>query len=217
MLAVEALALQTLKAAAKHAPGDPVTVAGDVATRLAPAVLMVRKASRRKGAERFAVELQTAGADVAIPQLRAPDDADRLAAERAARGYSDALLKQAQTWMREHDAAQRNPILQAEVSRLEMIAASEVASAFNEERARLEYAIAEEQRGNWVVPVVKIWSAEMESATTCAVCRRLNGETRLWGIDFSQHREPGKVHPRCRCYTRYIAAPTYITRARKAA
>jgi hypothetical protein len=235
LLHVEAVGLHVLKGAvAQVGPGDPIAVARKSHDIVAATVLDIRAAARTQGAVRFGAEIAAAGASIPLPDLKPPTDLDRLAAERAARGYSDALIKEAQEWFAEHDAAQANPVLRADAAYLESIAATETSAAFNDERTRIEKALAaENEDSSWWPLLVKEWSADLEAAHRakargkktksgravsgpCDVCRGLHGTKIAWGSDWPGGHEPGKIHRHCRCLTRYYAIPFEVTR-RKAA
>ena len=235
LLHVEAVGLHVLKGAvAQVGPGDPVAVARKSHDIVAATVLDIRAAARTQGAVRFGAEIAAAGASIPLPDLRPPTDLDRLAAERAARGYSDALIKEAQEWFAEHDAAQANPVLRADAAYLESIAATETSAAFNDERTRIEKALAaENEDSSWWPLLVKEWSADLEAAHRakargkktksgravsgpCDVCRGLHGTKIAWGSDWPGGHEPGKIHRHCRCLTRYYAIPFEVTRKKAA-
>lgn len=217
LLAVEALALQVLRGSLPPTAGDPIALAYSTTAALVPVLLTIRQAARNKGAERFAAELEAGGARVALPELPPAALDDRLAAERAARFYSDTLLRQAQEWMAEHDAAQANPLLVADAARLESIAATEVSNAFNDERTRIEVAVADMGRDEeWFPFFVKVWDSTLDGRT-CKVCDRLHGTKRGWGQNFAGGREPGRVHRNCRCVCSYHAIPIEITPRKRAA
>ena len=235
LLHVEALGLHVLKGAvAQVGPGDPIVVARKSHDIVAATVLDIRAAARTQGAVRFGAEIAAAGASIPLPDLKPPTDLDRLAAERAARGYSDALVKQAQEWFAEHDAAQADPVLRADAAYLESIAATETSAAFNDERTRIEKALAaENEDSSWWPFLVKEWSADLEAAHRakargkktksgravsgpCDACRGLHGTKIAWGSDWPGGHEPGKIHRGCRCLTKYYAIPFEVTRKRAA-
>ena len=235
LLHVEAVGLHVLKGAvAQVGPGDPIVIARRSHEVVAATVLDIRKAARAQGALLFGAEITASGARIPLPDLDPPTDADRLSAERAARGYSDAILRQAQEWMAEHDAAQADPALRIEASYLESIAATETSEAFSDERTRIEKALAaENEESSWWPFLVKEWSADLEAAHRakargkktksgravsgpCDVCRGLHGTRIGWGSDWPGGHEPGKVHRHCRCISRFYAIPFEVTRKRAA-
>ena len=235
LLHVEAVGLHVLKGAvAQVGPGDPIAVARRSHDIVAATVLDIRAAARTQGAVRFGAEIAAAGASIPLPDLKPPTDLDRLAAERAARGYSDALIKEAQEWFAEHDKAQANPVLRADAAYLESIAATETSAAFSDERMRIEKALASENEdSSWWPLLVKEWSADLEAAHRakargkktksgravsgpCDVCRGLHGTRIGWGSDWPGGHEPGKVHRHCRCISRFYAIPFEVTRKRAA-
>ncbi len=105
----------------------------------------------------------------------------------------------------------------ADAARLESIAATEVSSAFNDERTRIEVAVADMGRDEeWLPFFVKVWDATLDGRT-CKVCDRLHGTKRGWGQNFAGGREPGRVHRFCRCVAQFHAIPIDIpTRTRAA-
>lgn len=216
LLAVEALALQVLRGSLPPTAGDPVSLAYATTAALVPVILTIRRAARNKGLERFYAELEAGGARISVPSLPPDPLADQLAAERAARFYSDGLLRQAQEWLAEHDAAQADPVLRADAAKIESIAATEVSNAFNEERTRAEKAIVEQaKQETWFPMLVKEWDATLDKRT-CKLCASLDGKRRMWGQDFAGGREPGRVHPNCRCIARFYVIPIDATYRRAA-
>jgi hypothetical protein len=94
LLHVEAVGLHVLKGAvAKVGRGDPIVVARQSHDVVAATLVDIRRAARTQGAIRFGAEVAAAGASIPIPDLDTPTDADRLAAERSARGYSDRSIR----------------------------------------------------------------------------------------------------------------------------
>ena len=88
-----------------------------------------------------------------------------------------------------------------------MIAATETASAFNDERTRIEKHLADENKEtSWWPFLVKVWDATLDKRT-CPVCAKLHGTRRGWGSDFPGGKEPGKVHPNDRCLSLFFAIP----------
>ena len=236
LLHVEAVGLHVLKGAvAQVGPGDPIAVARKSHDIVAATVLDIRAAARTQGAVRFGAEIAAAGASIPLPDLKPPTDLDRLAAERAARGYSDALIKEAQEWFAEHDKAQADPVLRADAAYLESIAATETSAAFNDERTRIEKALAaENEDSSWWPFLTKTWCCDLETAHRarrlgkktrsgravsgpCPTCRALDKKTLGWGTDWPGGVEPGDVHPNCRCFVRFAAIPFEVVRKKRAA
>lgn len=226
LLHVERIGLAVLKGAvANLGRGDPIILARAAHDVVAATVLDIRRAARVQGADRFGAEVAAAGMSLPIPDLDPPTDADRLAAERAARGYSDALLRQAQEWMAEHDKAQADPVLQADVAYLESIATSESSDAFSNERARIEKHLADENKEtSWWPFLVKEWCCDLETAHharrvgkltrsgrpvsgPCDRCLALSKKKLGWGTGWPGGVEPGSIHKHCRCFTKFYAIP----------
>ncbi len=76
--------------------------------------------------------------------------------------------------------------------RLEVIAATESASAFNDEHHRQT-----EKHAAGFPFLLKYWDATLDERA-CPKCSGLDGGTRPWGIDFEGGAVPA-VHPSCRC------------------
>lgn len=236
MLDVERVGLHVLKGAvAKVGRGDPIVVARQSHDVVAATLVDIRRAARTQGAIRFGAEVEAAGASIPIPDLPTPTDADRLAAERSARGYSDALVKQAQEWFAEHDRAQADPVLQADAAYLESMVATDVSEAFNDERVRIErYMAKESEDSSWWPFLTKTWCCDLETAHRarrmgkktrsgravsgpCDRCLALNKKTIGWGSDWPGGVEPGAVHRYCRCFVKYSAIPFEVTRKKRGA
>ena len=142
-------------------------------------------------------------------------DADRLAAERASREYSDAILREAQGIIDASKRAQASSLVSATDRALESIATNEVASAFSDERRRLERVAKREYDGmNWFPALLKMYDATLDRRT-CPRCAKLDGKIRPWGVDFAGHAEP-PLHTRCRCVIVYVASPLFMGRSEAA-
>lgn len=164
------------------------------ASMLVSAVAQSRAAARREGARTMALEVKRSLPTV--PDLR---DLDRKYAERAVAGYLKAL--DGADEKREAGESVHVPGIVA--SKLELIAATEVASAFSEERERIEVEFVRENPA--LAPVLlKLWNAKLDGA--CPVCRGLHRTARPWGMSFGT-KEPGRAHPRCRCFASYMPIP----------
>lgn len=220
LLDIEAKAHAALKATAAqpHSFTDPIVASREIGARVMPVVLSARVAARRIGGQRMQAEVNatSSGHHVALAHYdpRATMDADRLAAERASRAYSDAILREAQAIIAASDRVQASSIVSATDRALDEIARNAVASAFSDERRRLERAAKREYDGtNWFPLMVKMWDATMDH--TCPRCVRLNGKFRPWGIDFPGGLEP-QVHRRCQCVIIYIASPLFMGRSEAA-
>lgn len=220
LLDIEAKAHAALRATAAqpHSFTDPIVASREIGARVMPVVLSARVAARRVGGQRMQAEVNATsrGAHVALAHYdpRVTMDADRLHAERASRTYSDALLREAQRIIDAADRAQASVLVSATDRALDEIARNEVASAFSDERRRLERAAKREYDGtNWFPLMVKMWDATMDH--TCPRCVRLNGKIRPWGIDFPGGLEP-QVHKRCQCVIIFVASPLFMGRSEAA-
>jgi hypothetical protein len=221
LLDIEAKAHAALKATASqpHSFADPIVASREIGARVMPVILAAKGAARRVGAQRMQSEVDatTRGQRVRLAhdEHKTTAAADRLAAERASREYSDALLREAQTIIAASDKAQASSLVSATDRALESIAVNEVASAFSDERRRLERAAKREYDGeNWFPALLKMWDATLDRRT-CPRCERLHGKMRPWGGDFAGHAEP-PVHKQCRCLIVYVASPLFMGRSEAA-
>ena len=94
-----------------------------------------------------------------------------------------------------------SPLNQADAEtdyRLDAIATTEVATAFQDEFAEQTDRMPQRTRDrSWVPFVVKLWDSSLDKRR-CRVCASGSLEVRPLGVSFS-NGEPGRVHPRCRC------------------
>jgi len=221
LLDIETKAHAALKATASqpHSFDDPIVASREIGARVMPVVLSARVAARRVGRQRMQAEVNATSNGVHVPlahyDSRATMDADRLHAERASRTYSDAILREAQGIIEASKRAQASSLVSATDRALDEIARNEVASAFSDERRRLERAAKREYDGtNWFPAMLKMYDATLDRRT-CPRCAKLDGKLRPWGIDFAGHAEP-PLHARCRCVVVYIASPLFMGRSEAA-
>jgi hypothetical protein len=164
---------------------------------LVAAVAQSRAAARREGARTMALEVKRSLP--AMPDLR---DLDRRYAERAVRGYLKAL----DGADAKREAGETVHLPRVIEAKLDLIAATEVSSAFSEERERIEVRFVRENPT--LLPVLlKVWNARLDGA--CPVCRGMHRTSRPWGVSFGE-KEPGRAHPRCRCYSSYLPIPVFV-------
>lgn len=220
LLDIEAKAHAALKATASqpHSFTDPIVASREIGARVMPVILAAKGAARRVGAQRMQSEVEATARGQRITlthdEHKTTAAADRLAAERASRTYSDALLREAQRIIDASDRAQASALVSATDRALDEIARNEVASAFSDERRRLERAAKREYDGtDWFPLMVKMWDATMDH--TCPRCARLDGKIRPWGINFPGSLEP-QVHKRCQCVIIFVASPLFLGRSEAA-
>ena len=191
LLTTEARSLAALRQVAALHAGKPRAAA----PMLVATVEQSRAAARREGARTMALEVKAS-----LPPLPDLRDLDRRYAERAVKGYLKALDGAEQK--RAAGEAVHVPGIIA--GKLDLIAATEVPSAFSEERERIERRVAQDDPA--LIPVlVKLWNAQLDGA--CPVCRGLHRQARPWGVDFAGGKKPGRVHNRCACFTSYMPIP----------
>jgi hypothetical protein len=221
LLDIEAKAHSALRATASqpHSFNDPIVASREIGARVMPVILAAKGAARRVGAQRMQIEVESTSRGQRVTLSH--DDhkttaaADRLAAERASREYSDAILREAQSIIDAANKAQASSLVSATDRALNEIAVNEVAHAFSDERRRLEKAAKREHDGtNWFPLMVKYWDATLDRRT-CPRCEKLDGKIRPWGVDFAGHTEP-PVHKRCRCVIIYVGSPIFLGRSEAA-
>lgn len=191
LLTTEARALAALRQTVALYPGKPRAAA----PLLVSAVAASRAHARRVGAVDMARET-----GIWLPALPDLHDLDTRYAERAVTGYLKAL-DVVDEKREAGETVRPGAIVDA---KLELIAATEVPGAFSEERERIETQYVRDNPT--LIPVlVKVWNARLDRA--CPVCRALHRTSQLWGLDFDGGKEPGRAHPRCRCFTTYMPIP----------
>jgi len=106
--------------------------------------------------------------------------------------------------------------LEDEAWRLEMIAATEAAEAFDAQRQDELDAYSEqiayqtETRREAAVVPFRWWNAVLDKRT-CRTCSVAHGKIVLLGLDFPEGR-PGGVHPNCRCVDDIVLLPAWYRR-----
>jgi len=115
----------------------------------------------------------------------------------------------------ELDAAS-SAALEAEAFRVDMIAATESAEAFDQQReddldayGRNPAYQAEVNREFAAIPF-KWWNSVLDKRT-CRTCSVAHGKIVLLGLDFPEGR-PGGVHPHCRCVADIVLLPAWYRR-----
>lgn len=89
-------------------------------------------------------------------------------------------------------------------ARVDTIATTETASAFNAGQALVARGVARVDPFVWSL-LAREWCAMLELPNVCGVCWDLDGSIAPPGQAFPSGYEPGSVHPRCRCY--YLLVP----------
>lgn len=175
--------------------------------RIRDVLIAGRVLARRRGAETMVTELRSLGFRFAVPQPAPLPDADRMHADRAVAGLLKALDGI------EVKKAEGKPVTPraAIANKMALDATTETASAFADERQRIEVRVAREQPALAGV-ILKRWDARLDA---CPVCRGLHDTTRPLGLDFRDGKVPGKAHPRCRCITSFIPVPMLVPGARR--
>lgn len=166
------------------------TAAKEVARRISRSVLEARRSARATALIRIAAESGSAPP----PPSDAAEDAGLADAAAASYGaaWSAAVTRAVLAWA--DDPRGMPPIKAASDSqdyRLARIAATEVSQAYNDEH---------EEAGRTLrrPGAVRRWEAMLDRRV-CKVCREMDGKTTPLGGSFAGGREPGFVHPVCRC------------------
>lgn len=194
LLSTEARSLAALRQAVALYPGKPRLAA----PLLVSTVAASRAAARRSGAAAMARET-----GMRIPPLPDVRDVDHAYATRAVNGYLKAL----DGVDAKRDAGETVRPFAVVDSKLELIAATEVPSAFSAERERIETRYVRDNPT--LIPVlVKLWNATLDH--TCPICRALHRTERPWGIDFPNGAQPGRVHPNCACFATFMPIPITV-------
>lgn len=197
------------RSARRNAPDAIRAAANDLERRFRVALSQARTKSRIASHESLSREFELAlehlakrGVPMPADGIRTTNsqDLDRYHAARAAKSYADA-------WNQDAIAAESDPLKRAAAGRrnqVELIATTEVAESFGNEREASTNEFAERNRE--LAPLLlKVWDTTLERP--CAICKALDNTVRPWGIDFPNGRVPGAVHPRCRCAEVTIVAP----------
>lgn len=96
------------------------------------------------------------------------------------------------------------------LSQLDLIAATEVSTAFEDEFTEQTDRMPRRSRDrSWMPFVVKIWDSSLDKRR-CRVCASASLEVRPLGVSFSAGR-PGHAHPRCRCKSAIVVLATPYT------
>jgi hypothetical protein len=173
-------------------------------------LLLVRTAARRGAAASFRVEALAAGLPSLTLRLRDDGALDRSRASAAAKAFAALWLARGVALLGSDDPEPvRAPsaALEASQARLEVVARTEPAQAWGDERDGLSDDYAEEGRGHsgFVVPL-KVWDATLDRGT-CRTCAALDGTVRPFGVDFPGGEVPGDVHLNCRCVEGILPLP----------
>lgn len=94
--------------------------------------------------------------------------------------------------------------------RVRRIATTDTAQAYADARDEATDAAARRHPdATWLPAVLKRWDATLDRRA-CARCRALDGSLRVIGLDFAGGRDPGHVHPGCRCSSHLVFIPLRI-------
>jgi hypothetical protein len=162
------------------------------------AVADVRRAAR--GAARRTIEHELAAG--LVTPLDGREEHDLAAAHSAAASLSSAWSRSASAMALGDEPADDALRLAGRslTRRLERTAATETASAFNDERRRVYRDIARSTLAN---EYVKVWSAVLDRKT-CALCFGKDGQVRELHESFGAWPP---VHPNCRCVIEVVRIP----------
>lgn len=214
LLEAERAAQARLAAAARDAlAGHPgassaaIRKASDAARdAVASEVSALRADARAAARATLAQELRTGGEEARQPAIArftlvpaTPALADDIAGQRVGNDYAAAWLARATD-----DGPDAATL--AIRYRLNTAAGAEVGQAFGTERdvalKRMAKHMGPELSG--VIVIVKVWDARLDA---CPVCRKLDGQIRIIGLDYRGGAVPGLVHRRCRCISGVVIIP----------
>ena len=170
---------------------------------------LVRTAARREAVRSFQVESVAAGLPSLTLRLRDDRAFDRSRASAAAKAFAARWLALGVAHLGVDGAEPlRAPSVAQEGSqaRLEVVARTEPAQAWGDERDGLSDDYAEESRRRGLVVPLKVWDATLDRKT-CRVCEGLDGTVRPFGVDFPGGLVPGSVHPSDRCVEGILPLP----------
>jgi hypothetical protein len=206
-------------------PGEAFARSRRIEEASAPVLLKgiaeARGASHRTLGDEFAVirkQILKTGTDPFTVPLRplpgqGPDDID--GAHQLAKEIGDAYKSSAERIYQDPGAERRSAASALPLVAVETVAITAGATAFAEERRRIERRTVQEHRGtNWLPGLLKLWDSTLD-VHTCLVCERTNGQLRPWGIDFKDRGSeivPAKVHRRCRCVSVSVFSVLYLGR-----
>jgi hypothetical protein len=194
------------------APGTAKRVQSAVARLVAKQRQLARKAARSHAEAllSWAGKFGEVGADVAkLGSMSADERRARRIGKAAGRRYVDKLKREVDGGARDGDALLRAGA--GLLTHMELVAATETASAWSEEMRRQGDHIAKRQEKRdpaATIIIVKEWSAELDRRT-CPVCEGADGTIRPLGMSFPAG-EPGAVHPRCRCQEFWWPVPLLL-------
>lgn len=196
-----------------------------MANAVASQVLESRKAARQVALDRLSAELEQiatelgrAGYDVALAAPRQSDGIEDAAiADAAGASFTSAwasrMLSLVMKWADDpHDmlAAQSRTVIQDLDFRIDRIATTETARAYNDEHDEgVGYAFKDLRDAEWLSAVLKRWDSTLDRAT-CEICRGHDGELAAVGFDFDGSDEPAEVHANCRCMDQLVFLPVRL-------
>lgn len=190
-----------------HAPAhDQVRIALATIRRTAPRVQRALEeaiAEARVDARIAGRDLLVGAYSVASPApLSGRDEHDAAAAHTASSSWSAAWASAATALVLSGDDPARvlEAAARARSSRLGVIAATETASAFNDERRR---AFDDLAKSSLAPELFQVWSAVLDRKT-CSFCFGKDGQMRALHESFG---DAPPVHPSCRCIVELVRVP----------
>lgn len=169
-----------------------------LAALLSRAILQTRRRARDASYRTMLRELAELTDEV--PGAVGTSAGDVTRANYAGRSLANRWRRAVRTALEAGEQSRRAKTLAAAAvaSHLEMIATTETATAYSEERtAALRRVEPRQERAGSVVLLVEFWNAVLDRRT-CQTCEQMDGEWRVFGIGWDDGG-PGLAHPRCRC------------------
>lgn len=217
LLDVEKITLGVLVEITDKLGRTPEEAHAELQRRLAEAYLGARRAARNRSRSRVAAELYVSsnGArldgrrdGLRLPELPRRVESDVTKAHDWAASVSGTFLRRAN-----EEGDVRRAVARTR-RRLEQSAQAVTADAWADERERVLRAMARENEGSDVLPVIaRLWDARLDA---CPVCKRLDGLIRPIGLSFPNGAEAGREHWGCRCNSALILALFYGGRSQAA-
>jgi hypothetical protein len=186
-------------------------------TRLGPLLLETRRAARVAGSRALAKELAVAAKVAADYGVELPGtteiaplaEVDREQTTSLAADYAESVIAKAHEGR--GTGVTLSDVVKALTYRVDRLAATETAQAFNGQRVMAERAYRAQYAGTqWFPAMVKVWDATLDRRV-CRVCTGKAGQVRPWGISWAG-LEPGQPHVNCRCTSMMLFAPIYMGR-----
>jgi hypothetical protein len=242
MLAAEAKLLMALRVAAERARAKlqhatrgrrervrmliaVKKTARDLETMLVEAVVAGRAGARHAAHERVQAELRRIqqeldAAEVPVAEVPAPgpkaaaldESASLSAASSFVAAWRSAMTLAVVSWTDGDAALDLGAVAERQEHRLDRIAVTETARAYQDEHDdETDWVATEHGKREWFAWVLKFWDATLDGKV-CSTCRGMHGSVVPMGLRFDGGLEPAEVHPNCRCQEVLVPVPIPLGR-----